>query len=138
MEKMHKNNLGELVKGALLFSGCEPGLIKDMDNHSTVQIQLENMPSMYVGLIDDKTVIWSDLCEFHESIITYHSDNLLREIMIGFVYSESGQLCIRESNGQLQLCVYLSDVYLESAESMAEAINAFFESQSRVTEIVRQ
>lgn len=135
---MIKNNLGELVKNALLHSGCEAGLIKDLDNHTTVQIQLKNMPSMFVGTVDDRTVIWSDLCDFHESIITYHSENLLREIMGGFICSENGQLGIRESNGQLQLCAYMADAYLRRPNAMAEAINAFFESQSRVIEIVRQ
>ncbi|KAF3999330.1 InvB/SpaK family type III secretion system chaperone [Glaciimonas immobilis] len=135
---MSQHNLGELVRSALLHSGCEAGLIKDLDNHATVQIELENMPSMYVGKIDESTVLWCDLCDFNESIVSYHSENLLREIMCGFIYSENKQLVIRESNDRLQLCAYISDTYLGSAELMAEAINAFFESQSRVMEIIRQ
>jgi hypothetical protein len=135
---MYNNSLGEFVKNALLHAGCDPALIHDLDSRATVRIELDDYPCMYVGTMSERPVIWSDLCEFSESIVQCCSEQLLREIMAGFPFSRSGQLVLRENQGCLQIYADVTDECLQDAKTMAEAINAFFESQSRLMEIVRQ
>jgi len=135
---MHNQTLAELVKDALLETGCDPSLIQKLDQHATVQIELNDSPSLYIGKTDERVVIWSDLCDFHESIVRHSSESLLQEIMLGFPYGLNQQIVLRESEGRLQLYSNISEEFLENAQRMSEAINAFFERQTRFLEIIRQ
>ncbi|MBB3211524.1 hypothetical protein FHW67_000772 [Herbaspirillum sp. Sphag1AN] len=135
---MNNQTLAELVKDALLETGCDPSLIQKLDQHATVQIELNDSPSLYIGKTDERVVIWSDLCDFHESIVRHSSEPLLQEIMLGFPYGLNQQIVLRESEGRLQLYSNISEEFLENAQRMSEAINAFFERQTRFLEIIRQ
>lgn len=134
---MHQLSLGELVKQALLHTGCDPALIRQLDHHATVQIDLTDGPALFVGNMDERVVIWSDLCEFHDSIVQLRSAALLQELMAGFPYSANKQLVLRESEGQLQAYADVADECLADVDMMAAAINAFFERQTRLLEIIR-
>lgn len=135
---MHQLSLGELVKQALLHTGCDPALIRQLDHHATVQIDLTDGPALFVGRMEERVVIWSDLCEFHDNIVRLRSEALLQELMAGFPYSANKQLVLRESEGRLQIYADVADACTEQADMMAEAINAFFERQTRLLEIIRQ
>lgn len=135
---MNNQTLAELVKDALLETGCDPSLIQKLDQHATVQIELNDSPSLYIGKTEERVVIWSDLCDFHESIVRHSSEPLLQEIMLGFPYGLNQQIVLRESEGRLQLYSNISEEFLENAQRMSEAINAFFERQTRFLEIIRQ
>lgn len=135
---MQQLSLGELVKLALLHTGCDPALIRELDHHATVQIDLSDGPALFVGNLEERVVIWSDLCEFHDSIVRLRSQALLQELMAGFPYSANKQLVLRESEGQLQVYADVAAACLTDVDAMAEAINAFFESQTRLLEIIRQ
>lgn len=135
---MHNQTLAELVKDALLETGCDPALIQQLDQHATVQIELNDSPSLYIGKTEERVVIWSDLCDFHESIVRHSSEPLLQEIMRGFPYGLNQQIVLRESEGRLQLYSNISEEFLENGQRMSEAINAFFERQTRFLEIIRQ
>ncbi|PPT90445.1 hypothetical protein [Xanthomonas theicola] len=135
---MHQLSFSEIIKQALLGAGCDPALIQQLDDHATVQIDLDGCPPMFVGDLDGRTMIWSDLCEFHDSIVRLRSEALLREIMAEFRYSANRQSALRESEGQLQAYAELVGECLDSADAMGEAINAFFLLQQRLLEIVRQ
>ena len=43
---MHNYSLTEIVKAALLQTGCDPALIQRLDQHATVQIELNDSPSL--------------------------------------------------------------------------------------------
>jgi len=135
---MREHCLTEIVKDALLKTGCNPGLIQDLDQHATVQIDLNDAPSIYIGTVNDDVIIWSDLCEFHDSIVRQYSEALLQEIMNGFTYGRGQQMVIRESEGLLQMYCNLDESCLSDTSMMANAINAFFESQTRIVEIIRK
>ena len=83
-------------------------------------------------------VIWSDLCDYHENIVRHCSEQLLQEIMLGFHYGKNQQIVLRESEGKLQVYSDFSDDCLQDVAKMAEAINAFFERQTKFLEIIRQ
>ena len=135
---MRNLNLAKLVKEALLKTGCEPSLIQPLDEHATVQIELSDSPPLYIGKVDDRVVIWSNLCDFHDSLMTHCSKLFLDEIMEGFSYGKNGQIILRQSEGQLQLYSDFSEECLQDPVVMSEAINAFFERQTRFLEIIRQ
>lgn len=135
---MRKYSLADLVKEALIKTGCSPELIQPLDHHSTVQIELNDAPCLYIGSAEERVVIWSDLCEFNDSIVKHCSEALLEEIMVGFPYGQNQQLVLRESEGKLQMYSDINDEFLDEATEMAEAINAFFERQTRLLEIIRQ
>jgi len=135
---MHLHSLEELVREALVSTGCDPQLIRPFDSHATIRIDLDDAPPLFIGRLEERVVIWSDLCEFHDSIVRLQAEALLRELMGGFPYGANQQLVLRESEGQLQVYKDLAGDCLADAERMAEAINAFFQSLLRLLEIVRQ
>ncbi|SRR5450830_1630749 len=130
--------LAEIVKDALLHCGCNPALIQQLDSHATVQIDLTDGPALYIGKLDEHVVIWSDLCDFHESIVQHFAESLLLEVMAGFPYGRNAQLVLRESEGSLQIYCDVIEECLSDVGMMAEAIDAFFERQKRILEIIRQ
>lgn len=133
---MYSLTLGELVKKALLHSGCDPSVIHELDHHATVQLDIKHQPSMYVGYREEKVVVWTDLCEFSVALVERHSEALLKEIMKGFPLGDAEQIVLRESGGMLQAYVQLLPACLDTPEHLSAAFDLFFDAQCRLLEIV--
>jgi len=131
-------NINDVVRNALLYAGCHPSLIEDIDQYSTIKIDLRETSSIYIGKCEDAVVIWSDICDFYESIIRHLTEQKLEEVIGNFSYGIDEQLMLRESERKLQLYVELKNAILDEPKIVAEMINSFFERQSKLVNIIRQ
>jgi len=135
---MNLDRFGEFVKNALIKIGCDPTAISELDPHQTIEIALDGMPSMFVGVNEKNIMIWSNVCEYHESLMRVRADELLEAVMDGIQFGVNQQLMLRENSGYLQIWANVSDAYLENDELMGKALEEFFERHARFTEIVKQ
>ncbi|WP_223296963.1 hypothetical protein [Burkholderia dolosa] len=122
-------------------AGCDSNLIDDLDPRATVEIALKDTPTIYIGYKNDdesSVMIWSSLCDYHESVVRAGSQRFLEELMKGVSFSVSEQLVFREAAGELQVSAEIRPDVLESPVEMASAIQEFFDSLVQFVEIAKQ
>ncbi|TWC66613.1 hypothetical protein [Herbaspirillum sp. SJZ099] len=128
----------KLVRKTLVESGCNPALIRPLDPGATVEITLKDGPPLFITCLEEQVMLWSDLCEFHVSLVRLRSEALQQEVMTPFPYSASKQLALRESEGNLQLYTDLDDIDLSDTKDLGQALEAFLTRQLRLLDIIRQ
>ncbi|AZF15578.1 MULTISPECIES: hypothetical protein [Pseudomonas] len=131
-------DIGVLVRGALEHSGCTGGQIGNFDGYSTIALELDGLPSVYIGSENNDFWIWSELGEFSASQISYCSDALLTELMRPCDYARPRQAQLLNLDGVLELRVLLGEMALGDPQHMAAALDQFLESLTNCSEALRQ
>ncbi len=134
---MYQNNISEFIKDALIHAHCPSHLIKELDNHSSIQIDLHDCPSIYISVDEDHILLWSNLGLFNENVVRSLAPDLLMELMAGFPHSRYSQLSLREFEGKLQIYTDVSLECLNDHKVMAVALNAFYESLENFMNILK-
>ncbi|CAK8743598.1 hypothetical protein SODG_006734 [Sodalis praecaptivus] len=83
-------DIAALVREALLDSGCDPSLLGNFDSHSTIALDFNDMPSIYISSSDDDIWLWSRIAEYQDTILEQCSYNLLKELLEGAEYIRGG------------------------------------------------
>ncbi|WP_339531456.1 Invasion protein B family [Pseudomonas mucidolens] len=122
---MHARTLDELVKAALLHSGCNAQQIGSFDSHSTIEMQMRNSPNINIGKIDDDVWVWSSVAETGPSLYRHSSYVLLQFIFKACAYARSGQIQLADIGGRLELRLMAGPQALSSAENFSAALNDF-------------
>ncbi|MFK7606627.1 MULTISPECIES: Invasion protein B family [unclassified Pseudomonas] len=135
---MNYIDIAGLLSDALRLSGCTDEQIGSFDGHSTIELELVEMPAIKIGLVDDSVWFWSTLTEFSDMLMTHRSAELLRFLMQGFAFSRTEQLQLTNTEDMLEVRVLLADSALESAESLAQAVEDYLGALSALCEIINQ
>ncbi|MDN7934723.1 hypothetical protein QZM52_25940 [Burkholderia metallica] len=138
---MHGNDIGSIVREALNEAGCDSSLIDDLDPRATVEISLKDAPTIYIGYKNDEEssiMIWSSLCDYHESVVRAGAPRFLEELMKGVSFAVNEQLVFREADGELQISAEIRPSVLEKPADMAGAIQEFFDALVQFTDIAKQ
>ncbi|MBR8313143.1 hypothetical protein KDW36_08010 [Burkholderia dolosa] len=138
---MQGNDIGTIVRAALNEAGCDSNLIDDLDPRATVEIALKDTPTIYIGYKNDdesSVMIWSSLCDYHESVVRAGAYRFLEELMKGVSFAVGEQLMFREVAGELQISAEIRPDLLESPPEMAAAIQEFFDALVQFVEIAKQ
>ncbi|MEB0140393.1 MULTISPECIES: hypothetical protein [unclassified Undibacterium] len=120
-------DIATLVKDALLSGGCAADMIGDLDSHSTIALDFNWSPTIYVGRRDDDIWLWSRLCEYHENSVDLHAASLLKEMMKKLSWVRNDHLCFNEDQGYLELRGLVALSALEDGEKFREALEGFLE-----------
>ncbi|AZC90118.1 Invasion protein B family [Pseudomonas carnis] len=132
---MHNLDIATLLKDALNHSGCSEQQIGSFDGHSTIELEMENLPSLKIGIVDDGLWFWSTLVETGDVLLAHRSEDLLRFLMKGFDSSRTGQLQLVEVDGMLEMRAMLSESVYASPESLADGIEAYIIALTELYEI---
>jgi len=138
---MQGNDIGSIVRDALNEAGCDSSLIDDLDPRATVEISLKDAPTMYIGYKtddEDSVMIWSSLCDYHESVVRAGAPRFLEELMKGVSFAVNEQLIFREAAGELQISAEIRPGVLQNAAEMASAIQEFFDALVQFVDIAKQ
>lgn len=130
-------DLVELVRGALVESGCDESLISDIDAHSTISLDFDDLPSIYINTIDENVWLWSRLIEYNGNILSINATALLEKIMQGCAHAITGQQQLVSNDGYLELRSMVQPDFLESSNRFAEALDEFFVLQESFLEVIR-
>ncbi|WP_380178181.1 SPI-1 type III secretion system chaperone SpaK [Kalamiella sp. sgz302252] len=130
-------DLVSLVRDALRESGCDESLISDIDAHSTISLDFEDYPSIFISSIDDGIWLWSRLCEDNGNILQVYAAPLLEKIMQGCAFSLTGQLQLASNENYLELRGIVQPASLENGARFAEALDEFFVLQGSFLEVIR-
>ncbi|EST57586.1 type III secretion protein [Proteus hauseri] len=111
-----------------LFSGG-----KSIDNHSTITISLGEMPDINLLTVDDVPMIWSVLREYDENQLQQNSSGiLLDQINVQTESFYPGQPALVKVESDLELRASFMPVALQNGETMAKAIDEFFQVMNQI------
>lgn len=131
---MYIPDISSLVQDALKHCGCDPSLIGELDSHSTIELDLHDMPSIYITLQNDEVLFWSRLAEYNEVALNQRAGDILSALIRGCSYARGGQLQLVEAGGFLELKVMVHPDHLIDGEHFAEALNGYFEDLEQFSE----
>lgn len=111
-----------------LFSGG-----KSIDNHSTITISLGDMPDINLLVVDEVPMIWSVLGEYNESLLSQCGSQLLLNSINNPAESfYPGQPALVKIETDLELRASFMPIALQNGESMAKAIDEYFQIMNNI------
>lgn len=129
---MYAVDIAQLVCAALKESGCEKSYIDQLDSHSTIALQLHDLPSIHISVQDENDVwLWSLLGEQSEVLLDQRGSELLRALLQGCHFARSGQLQLGVQDGELVLKALVHQNHLQDGHGFSEALNGFFDELDR-------
>ncbi|WP_032114429.1 type III secretion protein [Candidatus Arsenophonus nilaparvatae] len=124
-------DLASLVTDAIKIMG-KPHLFPQghqLNNHSTITLELEELPDIHIAMISDLPMIWTNLGYVEQNVISQLSERLF-ETMISnhspFFYPGQPAYFLNDKN-VLELRATFSITVLENATQFTEAIDNFFQ-----------
>ncbi|AUH51338.1 type III secretion system chaperone SpaK [Chromobacterium sp. ATCC 53434] len=124
-------DIAQLVRSALQESGCDPSLLGELDGHSTIALDLHDLPSIHVAADGDEVWLWARLTEHGDEALAQRAPELLNALLDGCGYARGGQLQLARADGALELKALLDPASLADGKRFSEALNGFFDSLER-------
>ena len=131
-------DIADLLRRALQCRGCSKEQVGNFDGHSTIELELQNLPNLNVEQVDKDVWFWSSVEECNSAQLRHCAADLLQWLMPVCPYARTGQLQLAQVNDRLELRVMLSSETLDSEESLAEALDLFLESLQALQGILCQ
>ncbi|AXE31998.1 type III secretion system chaperone SpaK [Chromobacterium phragmitis] len=129
-------DIAQLVRSALQESGCDPSLLGALDNHSTIALDLHDLPSIHVAAQDDDVWLWARLTEHGDAAAAQRAPELLAALLQDCGYARGGKLQLALNEGALELRALVRPALLEDGRAFSEALQGFFDSLERFCETV--
>ncbi|NDL61524.1 InvB/SpaK family type III secretion system chaperone [Acerihabitans arboris] len=120
-------DIAALVREALMESGCDPDLLDNFDSHSTIALDFNDLPSIYISSQDEDIWLWSRIAEYNEATVKQCAAELLTEHMRGAEFIRGEQFLLARNEGYLELKALLNPVCLQSAQNFAVALSGYFD-----------
>ncbi|OHX10802.1 type III secretion system chaperone SpaK [Chromobacterium sphagni] len=127
-------DIAQLVRSALQESGCNPAMLGELDNHSTIALDLHELPSIHISAQDGDVWLWARLSEHGEAVLAQRAGELLGGLMQGCGFARAGQLQLALNDGALELKALVHPEYLADGARFSEALNGYFDSLERFCE----
>ncbi|HEK0787347.1 type III secretion protein [Proteus sp. GOKU] len=106
---------------------------KSVDNHSTITISLGDMPDINLLVVDEVPMIWSVLGEYNENLLSQTSTSLLLNSINNQTESfYPGQPALVKVESELELRASFMPIALQNGESMAKAIDEYFQMMNTI------
>lgn len=131
-------DIADLLRRALQSRGCSKEQVGNFDGHSTIELELQNLPNLNVEQVDEDVWFWSSVDECNSVQLEHCAADLVQWLMLGCAYARNGQMQLAQVDDRLELRVMLRSQALESEESFADALDSFLESVQALQGILCQ
>lgn len=135
---MRQVDIADLLREALLHSGCTDRQLGHFDSHSTIELQMNDLPTINVGEVDAEVWVWATILEDGPWPSSHCAAEILQVLLQGCPWSRSGQLHLYEVEGQLQLRLLSNEHALCEASHFAQALEHFVAVTEELCGILRQ
>lgn len=135
---MRPIDIADLLREALRHSGCMDSQIGHFDSHSTIEMQMKNLPDVSVAVVEGDVWIWAAVAQATPGVMNHCAFELMQFLLEGNAFSRTGQLHLCEVQGQLELRLMANDHALWDAERFAQALDAFVQSIETLCELLRR
>ncbi|MFP7609861.1 InvB/SpaK family type III secretion system chaperone [Serratia quinivorans] len=130
-------DLGDVVRSALLELGCEESMLSDFDGHSTIMLDFNDRPALFISTEENNVWLWSRIAEENSSLLALRGGELLPALMEGYGFSVCGQLQLTFSEGYLLLRAMIAPAVLQDTEQFSVALEEFFNQQERFVGMIQ-
>ncbi|WGL95093.1 type III secretion protein [Arsenophonus nasoniae] len=133
-------DLASLVTDAIKTMG-KPDLFPQghqLNNHSTITLELEELPDIHIAMVNDLPIIWANLGYVEFNVIRQLSEPLLACIIsnhLPFFYPGQPSYFLNDEN-ILELRANFSTTALEDPTQFAEAIDNFFQYMLNIPKLL--
>lgn len=135
---MRPIDIADLLREALRHSGCMDSQIGHFDSHSTIEMQMKNLPDVSVAVVEGDVWIWAAVAQATPGVMNHCAFELMQFLLEGNAFSRTGQLHLCEVQGQLELRLMANVHALGDAERFAQALDAFVQSIETLCELLRR
>lgn len=123
-------DITELLRSALVESGCNEEQMGSFDGNSTIEIECKNGNSIFINEDEGEVWVWARLNEENNYLLMQKSSALLELLMTSFPWSGNDQLQLVNDQGSLVLKCHVKPNYLASGLLFAEVLEQFMASQN--------
>lgn len=131
-------DIAVLLREALVHSGCTDKQLGNFDSHSTIEMQMKDMPNINVGEVDGEVWVWAEVMEFGPAQLNHCAVDLLPFLLQGCPWSRSGQLHLCTVEGHLELRLMSNEQALDDAVDFAQALDFFVTAIEELLGILRR
>lgn len=131
-------DIADLLREALRHSGCVDSQIGHFDSHSTIEMQMKNLPDVNVAVVEGDVWIWAAVAQATPNVMNHCAFELMQFLLEGNAFSRTGQLHLCEVQGQLELRLMANDRALGDAVHFAQALDAFVQSIETLCDLLRR
>lgn len=131
-------DIADLLRQALRHSGCLDSQIGHFDSHSTIEMQMKDLPNINIGIVDGDAWVWAAVMEIGRLQLGRYAPELLQILLQGCPWSRSGQLHLCEVEGLLELRLLCNERALGDARDFAQALDHFVAVVEELCGILRQ
>lgn len=131
--------LAKLLKESLLLAGCSAEIMKDFDDNSTIALEFNDQPELYLFLDRNKNrvIAWSPICDVNSSIIDMSGGQLFRVLLQEVHYSDSGYHNICIINDKLCVQCVFDNASLTEPELFLDGLSGYFNFIAECIEIIK-
>lgn len=131
-------DIADLLRDALRHSGCVDSQIGHFDSHSTIEMQMKNLPDINVAVVEGDVWVWAVIAPASPNVMNHCAFELMQFLLEGNAFSRTGQLHLCEVQGQLELRLMANDHALGDVVHFAQALDAFVLSIDTLCELLRR
>ncbi|WP_223532536.1 MULTISPECIES: Invasion protein B family [unclassified Pseudomonas] len=135
---MMSMDIADLLREALRHSGCKDSQIGHFDSHSTIEMQMKNLPDINVAMVDGDVWVWTTVAEASPGAMNHCAFDLMRFLFEGNAFSRTGQLHLCVVQERLELRLMANSHALGDAEHFAQALDAFVQATETLCELLRR
>jgi hypothetical protein len=118
-------DIADLLREALRHSGCQESQIGHFDSHSTIEMQMRDLPGINVGQAEGDVWVWAVVTEFGPAALGRGAPAVLQILLQGCPWSRSGQLHLCQVEGHLELRLMCNEHALSDPGHFAQALDHF-------------
>lgn len=118
-------DIAQLLRETLLYSGCTDKQLGHFDSHSTIEMQMKDLPDINIGYVEEEVWVWARVVEVGPQLLRHSAADMLQILLQGCPWSRSGQLHLCEVEGQLELRLMSNEKALSDARHFAQALDHF-------------
>lgn len=126
-------DISEQLKNSLSNMGFPPDKCQ-FDAHSTIEISLENMPSLYLSVISDRIWLWTALTWMDSSTLSVWGCELWEELQQALDWIITGQPVLGLGDNGYELKALVDESCFEVDGGFDELLESFFLLCERLNE----
>lgn len=126
-------DLADLTRKALVQGGCNANLIKDLDNHSAIELHLKNDLCISIdATLDGLVLVSSQIFDAPLQVQGHAALSLLETLAKPAPWSATGAITLLDDNGRQSLRVLMGPSVVQDVSTYFRALSEFYE---RVLEV---
>lgn len=118
-------NIAEILRRSLENMGYA-GEHFEFDAHSTIEIELENLPSLFISVIDERVWLWSRLTWMSIDTLTTWGGELLLELQEALPSVVTGQPVLGHAEEGYELKALIDESCFQQETGLEELLESFF------------